>query len=157
VPGQIRLFASKILFIPGNHDHHLWESAREIQYANFLTTVPPGEFLEQPWHATKMVNPTNVPSLFANAVVHRCAWLRDVTVMTVYPNLAIKSANRLLLFTHGHFTEEIYSLMSTLANVLFPQRARPTKTYQWEAENFAWIDFFGQLWGAQGRLARMSI
>ena len=84
-----RLFAPKIVYIPGNHDHHLWESAREIQYANFLTTIPSEQFVEEPWHTTKMIDPTDVPSLFADAVVRRCDWLSDVSVMTVYPNLAI--------------------------------------------------------------------
>ena len=26
----------KIIYIPGNHDHHLCETAREIQYANYI-------------------------------------------------------------------------------------------------------------------------
>src|SRR5215831_7590469 len=30
-----RLFDNKIIYIPGNHDHHLWESAREIQYSRY--------------------------------------------------------------------------------------------------------------------------
>jgi hypothetical protein len=143
-----RLFAPKIVYIPGNHDHHLWESAREIQYANFLTTIPSEQFVEEPWHTTKMIDPTDVPSLFADAVVRRCDWLSDVSVMTVYPNLAIIGDTKLIVFTHGHFTEEIYSLMSTLADTMFPERARPTTTHQWEAENFAWIDFF---WSTMGR------
>ena len=32
----------KIIFIPGNHDHHLWESARETQYVlNYLANTKP--------------------------------------------------------------------------------------------------------------------
>jgi UDP-2,3-diacylglucosamine pyrophosphatase LpxH len=32
----------KIIYVPGNHDHHLWESARETQYVlNYLTTTKP--------------------------------------------------------------------------------------------------------------------
>src|SRR5690349_17082482 len=30
-----------IFYIPGNHDHHLWETARETQYVNYLAT--PGQ------------------------------------------------------------------------------------------------------------------
>ena len=143
-----RLFDSKIIFIPGNHDHHLWESAREIQYASFLQRVPAQEFLPEPWHTTKMIGPHDVPSLFADAVVKRCSWLGDVSVITVYPNLALIDGDKLVIFSHGHFTEEIYLLMTTLADAMFPKRDRPKTVYDWEAENFAWIDFF---WSTMGR------
>src|SRR5262245_54576909 len=32
-----RLFKD-IFYIPGNHDHHLWETARETQYVNFISS-----------------------------------------------------------------------------------------------------------------------
>jgi len=32
---------SAVRFLPGNHDHHLWETARERQYAAHVATVPP--------------------------------------------------------------------------------------------------------------------
>ena len=35
MPENKELF-EKIIYIPGNHDHHLWETAREIQYANYI-------------------------------------------------------------------------------------------------------------------------
>jgi hypothetical protein len=31
-----RLIDPKIIFNPGNHDNHLWETARETQYVEFL-------------------------------------------------------------------------------------------------------------------------
>ena len=39
---------SEILFIPGNHDHHIWETARETQYAHYVARVPPGKRREPP-------------------------------------------------------------------------------------------------------------
>lgn len=150
-PGD-RLFDSKIIYLPGNHDHHLWESAREIQYATYLQQVPAQSFLPEPWHTTKMIDPTDVPSLFADAVVRRCSWLSDVSVATVYPNLALIGADKLVIFTHGHFTEKIYLLMTTLADAMFPNRPPAKTTYDWEAENFAWIDFFWSTIGRSGPL-----
>src|SRR5436853_357282 len=35
------LFDKKIYFVPGNHDHHLWETARERQYANYVSKLKP--------------------------------------------------------------------------------------------------------------------
>jgi hypothetical protein len=42
----------------------------------------------------------------------------------------------------------MYVLMSTLENMLFPDRAVPQDVWVMEGENFAWIDFF---WSALGR------
>ncbi|MEE8573875.1 MAG: metallophosphoesterase, partial [Thermodesulfobacteriota bacterium] len=46
---------SKIVFIPGNHDHHLWEVARETQYVNYIERqIETGTKLSKPWHITRM-------------------------------------------------------------------------------------------------------
>ena len=52
VIGDHPLFADEIWFVPGNHDHHLWETAREEQYADLLTTLPPTAPIPPPTHAT---------------------------------------------------------------------------------------------------------
>src|SRR5262249_41510481 len=139
---------NKIIYIPGNHDHHLWESAREIQYSRYLEKVLGDRFINAPWHISRMIDPTDVPSPFIQGVFNRCPWLNNIQVVTVYPNFGLTAADKLVVFTHGHFTESIYSMMSSLASAMFPNRVRPRTTRQWEGENFAWIDFF---WSALGR------
>ena len=69
---------------------------------------------------------------------------------TVYPNLGFMSDNgtRTVIFTHGHFVESIYTLMSSLRKLLFPTSQTPTAIWDIEEENFAWIDFF---WSTMGR------
>jgi len=44
----------RVIFIPGNHDHHIWETARETQYENYILrkNLP---VLPAPWHRTGMV------------------------------------------------------------------------------------------------------
>lgn len=142
----------KITFIPGNHDHHLWESAREIQYAVFLQKKDPGAVLDPPWHVTKTYNPDAVDAALLNGVIRRYKHMRElgVTVGTVYPNLCLLSADarRCALLTHGHFAESIYLLMSCLRSALFPASPQPIEVWDLEAENFAWIDFF---WSTMGR------
>ncbi len=55
-----------IIYIPGNHDHHLWESARETQYVlNYLAKTKPETSLDIPWHTTNIFmadDPNPVPS-----------------------------------------------------------------------------------------------
>ena len=149
------LIGPNIIFNPGNHDHHLWETARETQYVEFVQgkrATKPGPELPRPWHATNMFNPDLVDSSLLNAVVGRHASMasQNVHVGTVYPNLGVFNADqsRCVIFSHGHYVESIYMLMTTLGNFVFPKRTVPTKIWDIETENFAWIDFF---WSALGR------
>lgn len=46
-----RLFG-RIIFIPGNHGHHLWEQARETQYVEYIK-IHNIEDLPKQWHVTR--------------------------------------------------------------------------------------------------------
>lgn len=51
-PGQEPLFDSRFFYLPGNHDHHLWETAREAQYSRYISGIKKGVYLDNPWHTT---------------------------------------------------------------------------------------------------------
>jgi UDP-2,3-diacylglucosamine pyrophosphatase LpxH len=149
-----RLF-KEILYLPGNHDHHLWETARETQYISYLKKYKaPGSQFGIPWHATSMFlpspNPHAVSSVFLTGIIQRYPHLQNDQITTVYPNLALltEDKRRGVIFTHGHFTESMYMLMSQMRGLMFPDSPKPTLTWDYEAENFAWIDFF---WSTMGR------
>jgi hypothetical protein len=158
-PGS-ELFGN-ILYIPGNHDHHLWESARETQYVrNYLPKTHPNTFLEIPWHTTKIFmqmekKRNQVPSCFLKALLQRYAHLKDFTINNAYPNLGLIKDKRCIVFHHGHFVESIYLLMTTLKNLIFPAQQALTRTVDdLEAENFAWIDFFWSTLGRSGDVGK---
>jgi hypothetical protein len=156
-PGQ-ELFGD-IIYIPGNHDHHLWESARETQYVlNYLANTSPTTTLDIPWHTTNIFmtdDPNPVPSFFLNALLHRYAHLQGRTIHTAYPNFGLMKGNRAVIFHHGHFVESIYQLMTTLKNLIFPeQQGMIRKIWDLEAENFAWIDFFWSTLGRSGEFGK---
>lgn len=153
------LFNKNILYLPGNHDHHLWESARETQYVQFISGIQPSAELPAPWHTTKMFAPALVPEFFLTNLLRRYPHLRDASVNVIYPNYAIvnNDGQKCIIFSHGHYVESIYSLMTTLNTMFFPNRKRPKAIWELEAENFAWIDFSGQLWAALAMWARISI
>jgi len=144
------LFDKNILYIPGNHDHHIWENGRETQYVDFISTIPAGTALEIPWHTTKIRPPNLVPGYFLTNLIQRYPHLKDAVISILYPNFALLSAGgqKSIIFSHGHYVEPIYSLMSTLNTLLFPNRREPKVIYDLETENFAWIDFF---WSTMGR------
>jgi hypothetical protein len=152
MPPRAKLF-DKIVYIPGNHDHHLWESARETQYVNHIKTIKPGRSLPIPWHTTNMFieeGSIPVPCDFLETLARRHAHLGDLRMLVAYPNLGFfkEEGEKCLIFHHGHFIEPLYTLMSTLRTLIFPNRQLPKNIWDVEAENFAWIDFF---WSAMGR------
>jgi hypothetical protein len=149
-PDGEALFNKDILYIPGNHDHHIWESARETEYLRAIGRLRPGDALPAPTHTTRMISPDIVPELFLTNLLHVYPHLQDATVSVAYPNYALLSddGHRSVIISHGHYVEAIYSLMTTLNTILFPDRKRPAVIGEVEAENFAWIDF---LWSTLGR------
>ena len=70
--------------------------------------------------------------------------------LVVYPNFGVRSADgqKCVIFSHGHYIESIYRLMTGLRSTLFPDRTEPDAIWELESENFAWVDFF---WSTLGR------
>lgn len=147
---------SNIIYIPGNHDHHLWEVARETQYVNnYLTNKNTDEVLDKPWHTTNMFVEEKTDRVLPHemvltSVIQRYSHLKTFEIKAGYPNYGIvaKDNKRAVIFFHGHFIEPLYQLMTELINLLFPTRLQPENIWDIEAENYAWIDFF---WSALGR------
>lgn len=151
------LFDDTILYQVGNHDHHLWETARELQYANVVREYPPGTLLPIPWHTTKLYYQEDtrpVHSELLERVARRRSHRRRINIRVSYPNMGIRSADgrTSIVFHHGHFVEPLYHLMTTLKDFVFPGRPLPTEVWDIEAENFAWIDFFWSTLGRSGQV-----
>jgi hypothetical protein len=160
--GGARTFAPAVYYLPGNHDHHLWESAREAQYIEYLHQLAASEVIEPPWHTTRLL-PERQPPWTArdllSTLIQRRPGGGDVAVRVVYPNLALTAddGRRCLVVSHGHFTEPIYTLMSQLQELLFPDQVNPAERASiatLEVENFAWIDFF---WSTLGRSGDVGV
>jgi hypothetical protein len=151
------LFSHRVHYVPGNHDHHLWETARERQYTRYLSRRPPGERLAPPWHATSMLpvgdekvqQARAVDAELLECVMRRFPPLAEAAVEVHYPNLGFRSPQgRSVVFHHGHYIDGIYLLMSRLKGSLFPASQPSLTPWGLESENFAWIDFF---WSTLGR------
>ncbi|MDH3231346.1 MAG: metallophosphoesterase [Alphaproteobacteria bacterium] len=158
----------RIVYLPGNHDHHLWELAREQQYTGYLaekTTKLP--FENSPWHATHLfpwrpelgVNDRDVGNLLLDTIAKKVPGLtgkKKVSFLSMYPNFGVLGAggSRCTVVHHGHFTESIYYLMTELQRILIdPEGDPPANIWDVEVENFAWIEF---LWGTLGRSGRVG-
>ncbi len=175
--GKIKIFAEgrelfeRIIYIPGNHDHHLWELARETQYAGYIKRHPDIR-LDLPWHKTEMFIlegteeelESNVSSFFLDEILKRRKDLEideedilaRILINIAYPNLGLLSEDkkRCVVIHHGHFVEKTYSIMSRMKAYLMDiDRETPSDVQLLEGENFAWIDF---LWSALGRSGQVG-
>ena len=152
MPPGARLF-SDVLFIPGNHDHHLWETAREARYTELVASAQPDEQLERPRHTTDLfAAPGDRPVqhlLAASARRLKCLGPGS-SISAAYPNFALHhpASGRCVIFHHGHFIETVYRAMSVAARIIFPDLPPVATIERLELENFAWIDF---LWSELGR------
>ena len=164
IPKGVQGFFDRIIYNPGNHDHHLWETARETQYANFLSSENPiaqwgSPKIPPPWHVTNLFVSPEKPlrSYFLTSLIQRRSDLKNRIIEIAYPNFGLKrnDGQKIVLFHHGHFTEDMYLLMSTLRTILFPQNPNlPDDIWGWEEENFAWIDFFWSTLGRSGDVGK---
>lgn len=151
-PGN-EVFAPDIVYLPGNHDHHMWETAREKQYADYIKDVSVDHF-DPPWHGTDMFpNPPeehDVQSELLAAVFAHMGLGDRLRLHVRYPNFGIDGPDgRVVAIHHGHFTEKIYRLMTVMKTAVFPAQGNLNETaWDWESENFAWVDFF---WSTLGR------
>ncbi|MDD1731715.1 MAG: hypothetical protein CG440_761 [Methanosaeta sp. NSM2] len=176
--GKIKICAEgrelfeRIIYIPGNHDHHLWELARETQYVEYIDRHP-NKRLDLPWHKTEMFIlegteeelERNVSSYFLDKVLKRRSNLDideekvlrdDIQIYIAYPNFGILSEDKekCVVIHHGHFVEQMYCIMSRLkADLLNIDSKTPNDVQLFESENFAWIDF---LWSALGRSGQVG-
>jgi len=157
-----------VVYLPGNHDHHLWELAREQQYTDYLREADTSRpFKRTPWHATHLfpwrqeldVPNRNVGNLFLDTIAEKVEGAPPgegkTRFLTMYPNFGLLASDeeRCTVFHHGHFTESIYYLMTELQRILIPNAAPPAEIWDVEVENFAWIEF---LWGTLGRSGRVG-
>ncbi len=146
-----------IVYIPGNHDHHLWETTRETQYVNYLKEAKTKE-LSLPWHVSNIFDkkrPFPDSYFLKNLINSRFEHLSNFNVSVAYPNFgALNNAEtKLAVFHHGHYIESIYKIMSTFKTLISSEQKMPDNVYDLEAENFAWIDFF---WSALGRSGELG-
>ncbi len=105
-----------IIYIPGNHDHHLWESARETQYANYISSkIKPADKLPVAWHTTNIFvenEADRVPSYFLTSLVQRHGHLKKLNITVAYPNFGLikEDGKKSVIFHHGHYIEKLYYL-----------------------------------------------
>jgi len=153
----------KIVYVPGNHDHHIWELARETRYARDLATSHTADGPPPVRHATGLGFDAAVSGSLLDLLLDhvRNGGAHDTAAASstvgrglriAYPNFALHdpTRRRAVLFHHGHFVEELYRLFSRARALLVPGSPPAATVEQIETENFAWIEFVWSLLGRSG-------
>ncbi len=151
--GDRPMFAPDITYIAGNHDHHLWELARQHQYVTYVASTPLGTPLIEDWHVTHLFPANDLlphDDRFVVTLANRATPDVGITVSQSYPNLGIvdPDGTRVVVVSHGHYTESIYRAMELLHAVLTPDRDDAESAWHIEGDNWAWVDF---MWSTLGR------
>jgi hypothetical protein len=144
----------RIVYVPGNHDHHVWRNLAEYACVNGRLArglLPPSD-LEYPSHFVDRSfssRDPGQPCLFAFAGL----WPEDKPApefVVKYPHHLIdvpsdSGRSRHYFFTHGHFLEELFTPINFLIE--------PAHLDDLEAFNNVWIEAVSYDVGRSGRLA----
>ncbi len=145
------LFSREIVYVAGNHDHHLWRMAQDH---GFISALQAGEIQRDLEHITPIMGrPAHTCRLMESLIAHR-PHLAGASVRIAYPNwgLADRDTGRAVVMHHGHYLDGMYRALSNLRGFLENGEARPATMQQLEAENGPWIDFLWSDLGSAGEI-----
>jgi UDP-2,3-diacylglucosamine pyrophosphatase LpxH len=94
----------EIVYIPGNHDHHIWMQI--VEHKNFLSRVERGEsldfFYDRVAESDEIVKNTFLGGLMPKE--------KENCIGVSYPNYELMSKDQAIIFHHGHFNERLWTL-----------------------------------------------
>ncbi len=145
------LFEREIIYIAGNHDHHLWRVAQDN---GFMEAVEAGELPNDLQTVSRIFGtPSHRCRLMESLIKHR-PHLANASVKIAYPNwgIADKARSRAVVMHHGHYLDGMYRMLSNLRGFLADGEALPATMQQLEQENGPWIDFLWSDLGSAGEI-----
>ena len=143
------VFQREIIYVAGNHDHHLWRMAQDH---SFVRALEQGHLPGDLESVTRIFGtPSHRCRLMESLFAHR-PHLSDAAVRIAYPNwgIADKDKNRAVVMHHGHYLDSMYRALSNLRGFLGDEEPRPSTMRQLEQENGPWIDFLWSDLGSAG-------
>jgi UDP-2,3-diacylglucosamine pyrophosphatase LpxH len=160
----------ELVYVPGNHDHHLWTLDRHSKLAaEFKTYEETGQWRDfhstycssqdfpvlEPVIAHFRGEPNKHLPIEQHIVAVGAQPDLQLPVRIAYPNYAIPEDDReggkskRVVFTHGHFVDQLYWMGSKLAR-FFRCGARAESPEAWDRQNGAWIDYVWSTMGSTG-------
>jgi predicted phosphodiesterase len=129
-----RICESRIVVVPGNHDHYVWTLARDQMEIMKRFPSYPANFL-----------PTSIHGWYP-----KTSWGIDVAYPNVYWSPPA-GGRKSMIFHHGHYCSETYTMISDLYHDLF--QGTVTTIDQIEGINSGWLDL---VWYHLGQAAGVN-
>jgi UDP-2,3-diacylglucosamine pyrophosphatase LpxH len=148
----------RIVFIPGNHDHHYWRQL--IEQIFISDRINRGEKLPSQnnfiYSFVDQRFSSNDP-LIADRILLPALWPPDLKMpefVIKYPHHLIRSdlnsgEKKYYLITHGHFLERLFTPINIIVE--------PAHIEELEAFNNIWLEAFNYDIGQSGRLTKKAV
>jgi hypothetical protein len=144
----------RLVYLPGNHDHHLWREMAEracVEGRLVRGKMPPSDADYPSFFVDKSFSSAD-PDLYCGFALSGL-WPKDRPApefVVKYPHHLVDipaddGRPRYYLFTHGHFLEELFTPVNYLIE--------PARLDELEAFNTVWIEAVNYDFGRTGRLA----
>ncbi|MBN2030106.1 metallophosphoesterase [bacterium] len=144
----------RIVFIPGNHDHHFWRRLGEQIYIDgkIRQGLDPPDHETYPFCFVDERFSSQDPNLPCKIILEEL-WPKEKPkpeFVVKYPHHLIKVIHKdkaeYYLFTHGHFLEDLFKPVNYLIE--------PAHIEELEAFNNVWLEAFDYHIGHAGRLSK---
>lgn len=148
-PERPALFARDIIYVAGNHDHHLWRMAQDNAFVSALAAGAMPHDLDA---ITPIIGRPAHHCRLMEALIATRPHLAGASVRIAYPNWGMvdRDSGRAVVMHHGHYLDGMYRALSNLRGFLDGGEARPATMRQLEQENGPWIDFLWSDLGSAG-------
>ncbi len=143
-----------IVYIPGNHDHHIWNLTKEQHYLHLLRNNHPEGAIPNLQNSSPVIFDEGFKSDFLEAVMVSGS---KVKIRVYYPNFllaATRADQPNILFHHGHFSEDTYRFNSLAMQAFYPKMELPMSPESLESDNGSWIDFAFSQVGRSGEAGK---
>jgi len=155
--GDIAPFTGGVVYIPGNHDHHVWRMAQDEQYVGLVERSPPEPLKHDILQITPIAEEPAFACRLVTALMKRVPALSKCVCRVAYPNWAVRnsSGKRAVVLHHGHYLDPTYMALSRLAQWL-GLADDPASATNIERCNGPWIDFLWSDLGSAGRIGKSA-
>ncbi len=146
------ILCDTIIYIPGNHDHHIWNLAKEGHFLKGLENTNLNK-IEALHSVTPPTFTDGFSSNFLDAFAKRIG-NDSLTFKIFYPNFMVpppEQGGPYLLFHHGHFSEKTYYFVSKFLQTIYPELPTPENLEELESQNGPFIDFAFSELGRSGK------
>ena len=149
-PSKPALFQKDIILVPGNHDHHFWQTEKDALFLERFQELKKRPAERIPYQTTDLFRQSSLSSSLLNALPH--AKKLGLNFELRYPNWGLWQTgpsgkrDKQVIFHHGHYVEPLYRMVTTV-NQIISDIADPD-IEELERQNGGWINFFWSSLGA---------